>query len=298
MSVSKFYQLELEKLLNEFEKISLFTKHAPTIGTYREQVLKKYLRYFTPNNLTISSGFVFDFIDAKPDELYSAQTKQVDCLIFDENNFTPFLKTEDFTIIEPESLYAGIEIKSQLTLYKEYDRKSKIESEEYPLKYSSPNPYRWAGTLIDALENIKSIANVTEKYNRSFFKGIFAYSSSVNWSNFLFAFDNGELQRQLNIKHLNQLPTYICIPSSHLIYINRVSLKWDESDGFDPSQSEMTIIESVEDNKGFPIQFFTNALKIHVEHTLTGKKPHEKGLFTAGLGAIKIWGHHFDLNSE
>ena len=87
------------------------------------------------------------------------------------------MKTENFTIREPESLYAGIEIKSKLTLYKEYDKKSKIESEEYPLKYSSsPNPYRWAGTLIDALENIKSISNITEKYSRNFFKGIFAYS--------------------------------------------------------------------------------------------------------------------------
>ena len=120
----------------------------------------------------------------------------------------------------------------------------------------------------------------------------------MNWSNFLFAFDNGELQKQLNINHLNQLPTYICIPSSHLIYINRVSLKWDENDGFDSSQSVMTIIESVEDNKGFPFQFFTNASKIHVEHTLTGKKSHEKGLFSAGLVSIKIWRPHSALNSE
>lgn len=72
----------------------------------------------------------------------------------------------------------------------------------------------------------------------------------------------------------------------------------DESIGFDPSQSEMTVIETVEENRAFPLQFFTNAYKIHVEHNLTKKMPHKAGLFTAGLGKIKKWGHHFDLCSE
>lgn len=299
MSVSKFYQIELEKLLNEFEKIRLFTTHPTTLGSYRERVLKNFLRQFTPKNLTIGSGFVFDFKNAEKDKLYFEQTKQIDCLIYDENNYTPFLKTEDFVIIEPESLFAAIEIKSQLTFYKEHDKTNPDISEKYPLKFSGDtHPYRWAGTIVDALENIMSISNIAQKYNRSFFSGIFAYSSSVNLKNFLFAFDNEELQHQLKIDHLKQLPNYICIPDSNLVYFNRVSLFEDEAVGFDPSQSEMTVIESVPENKGFPIQFFTNAFKINIENNLIGKKPHERGLFTAGLGVIKHWGHHFDLNSE
>lgn len=298
MSVSKFYQIELEKLLNEFNKISLFTKHPTTIGSYRERVLKSYLRQFTPKNLTIGSGFVFDFNNAESDQLYFEQTKQVDCLIYDENNYTPFLKTEDFTIIEPDSLYAGIEVKSQLTFYKEYDKNNSETSDKYPLKYDSDKPYKWAGTLIDSIENIRSISNIALKYKRPFFKGIFAYSSTVNLKNLLFAFDNGEIQKQLNLKHLDELPTYICVPDSCLIYFSRVSMFEDEDIGFDPSQSEMTVIESVPENIGFPIQFFTNALKIQIDHNLIKKKPHLGGLFTAGLGVIKHWGHHFDLNSE
>lgn len=60
----------------------------------------------------------------------------------------------------------------------------------------------------------------------------------------------------------------------------------------------MTVIEFLPENIGFPIQFFTNALKIQIDHNLIKKNPHLGGLFTAGLGKIKYWGHHFDLNSE
>ncbi|GEM_PF-2335477 len=298
MSVSRYYELELEKLNIEFENISLFTKHPTTIGNYREQVLKKYLRKFIPNNLTISSGFVYDFNTLVKNEIYQSQTKQVDCLIYDENIYTPFLKTEDFVIIEPDSLFAGIEVKSNLTFYKEYDRGNSIRSEKYPLLNEEGIPYKYSGTLIDSFYNIKSICNIAGPYKKNFFKGIFSYSSSINFQNLLFAFDNNELQKQIGYKHLDELPEYICIPNQAVIYFSRVPITEDEAKGFDPSQSEMTVVEILEKNKAFGLQFFTNALKISIDHNLSQKKPHTSGLFTAGLGAVKIWGHHFDLNSE
>jgi hypothetical protein len=298
VSVSKFYQFELNRLKNESEMISFFTKHPVTIGSYREKLLRDYLFRFTPHNLKIESGFVFDFESAEEDQLYRTQTKQVDCLVFDDNNYVPFLRTMDFAIIEPSALYAGIEIKSQLTFYKEYDNHNNTVSDKYPFKYSSDKPYRWTGTIVNALENIKSVADVARKYKRNFFRGIFAYSSNVNYKDFLFAFDNGELQRQLSIEHLSQLPTYICVLDQSLVYFSRVSLFEDEAKGFDPSQTEMTVIEAVEENIAFPLQFFTNAYKIHIEHSLLRRSPHKRGLFTAGFGQTKIWGHHFDLWSE
>jgi hypothetical protein len=298
MSVSKFYQIELNRLKNESDKISLFTKHPTTIGSYREKLLRDYLSHFTPKNLKIETGFVFDFENAEKDQIYKDQTKQVDCLVFDDNNYTPFLRTADFAIIEPNALFAGIEIKSQLTFYKEYDHQNLTVSEKYPLKYDSDRPYRWAGTIVSALENIKSITDITSIYKRKFFRGIFAYSSNVNYKDLIFAFDNGELQKQLLLTHLNQLPEYICVLDKTLLYFSRVSLFEDEAIGFDPSQTEMTVIEAMEENIAFPLQFFTNAYKIHIEHNLLKKAPHKGGLFTAGLGKIKTWGHHFGLCSE
>lgn len=298
MSVAKFYTIEQEKLINEFEKITLFTKHPTTIGTYRERILKTYLQQFTPKSLKIDSGFVYDFENAKKNELYYEQTKQVDCLVYDENNFTPFLTTIDFAIIEPAALFAGIEIKSSLTFYKEYDKSTSEPSIKYPLMTEPGKPYKWAGTIIVAIENIKSISQIASKYKRTFFKGIFAYSSTVNLKDLLFAFDNQEIQKQLELSHLDELPWYICVPQSYLVSFTRVPLSEDESMGFDPSQSEMTVIESVAGNESFPLQFFTNSYKVQIEHSLTKKTPHKAGLFTAGNGNMKMWGHHFPLSSK
>lgn len=90
-----------------------------------------------------------------------------------------------------------------MTFYKEYDKDNSETSDKYPLKYDSDKPYKWAGTLIDSIENILSISSIALKYKRPFFKGIFAYSCNVNLKNFLFSFDNGEIQKQLNLKHLD-----------------------------------------------------------------------------------------------
>jgi hypothetical protein len=298
MSVSKYYELELNQLLCEFNKISLFTEHPATIGTYREQVLKNYLKKFLPKNITISSGFIFDHNNAEQNQLFSQQTKQIDCLIYDNNNYTPFLKTENFVIIDPNSLFAGIEIKSSLTFHKEYDHHNRSISSKYPFINHDNTPYRWAGTLIDALINIQSLYKIAFQYNKKYFNAIFAYSSNFDFHNLFLAFDNEEIQRQLGISHLYELPNYICIPNERLVYFGRTSIFVDESKGFDPYESEMTVIENDTDNPAFTLQFFSNALKIQLDYNLFGKKPDKRGLFTSGLGKIGFWNNHFPLNSE
>lgn len=298
MSVSKYYEMELNKLNIEFEKISLFTKHPSTIGIYRERVLKDYLRSFIPNCLSFGTGFVYNNETNNNDEIYASQTKQIDCLVYDDAIHTPYLKTDDFVIINPESLYAGIEIKSTLTFYKEYCRKEKIDTTKYPFTDLSGKNYCWSGTLVDALENIKSIQENTFPKNRNFYKAIFAYTMNFNYQNLYEALDMDELQQQLNIQHLYELPTYICIPNNCLIYFSRMPFTVNENDGFDPYQSEMSVLEAVQSNKAFPLQFFTNSLKIQVDYKLSKKLPDESGLFTSGKGDIKYWGHHFQLNSE
>lgn len=285
-------------MLSEFEKISLFSKHPTTLGNYREQVLKQYLRKFTPDNLAIGSGFIYDHGNAEQDKLYAQQTKQIDCLIYDNRNYTPFLKAADFVIIDPRALFAGIEVKSTLTFYKEFDRTNETVSDKYPLKGNESSPYRWAGTMVEALINIQSLNKVSSEYNKSYFRGVFAYSSNFDFNNLLFAFDNNELQNQLGISHISELPTYICIPGDRLVYFGKTSIFAREEDGFDPYETEMTVIENTEGNQAFALQFFSNALKVQLDHNLFKKSPDKRGLFTAGTGVVKHWGGHFRLHSE
>lgn len=300
MSVSRYYQIELEKLRVESEKISIFTKHPGTLGSFREQLLKDYIRKFIPNFLSVNSGFVSDYRNADKDQIHQKQTRQIDLIIHDENYYTPFLKTFDFSIIEPESLYAAIEIKSKLTFHKVYGGKIKesTKSDKFPFD-DGECYYCWGGTLIDAMENIRSISSLVNEYKQKVFYGIFAYDSNVNFHTLYNAFDNHEIQRQLNIKHIDELAPYICNLSGELAYFGRVSMFEDEIEGrFDESQTEITHIKVTNENAEFPLQFFTNALKINVDAFLTEKKPHKRGLYTAGLGEIEFWHNHFDLSSD
>lgn len=99
MSVSRFYEIELEKLKVEFEKISIFTNHPGTLGTYREQILKNYIRNFIPTFLSVNSGFVSHYKDVEKDMVHSAQTKQIDLIVHDES-----FSNKKFRI-SPEPLY-------------------------------------------------------------------------------------------------------------------------------------------------------------------------------------------------
>ena len=46
MSVREYYYIEEQHLINEARKIALFTKHPPTLGEFREDLLKEYLSKF------------------------------------------------------------------------------------------------------------------------------------------------------------------------------------------------------------------------------------------------------------
>lgn len=298
-SVQSFYQIELNQLIGEFNKISLFTNHAPTLGSYRESVLKAFLRKFVPLNLAIESGFVFDHINADPGEIYNQQTKQIDCLIYDRNNFSQFLRTQDFAIISPASLYGAIEVKSTLTLTKEFSKTEGEPTDRFPwMDISKNRAFKWSGTLIDALENIKSLHDVVHKFNTRYFAGIFSYSASFDWHTFAFALGCTQIQRQLGITHLSQLPTYICVPNAQLAYFGRVSMFESDADGFNPEISEITVIEGDSSNSQYSLQFFANALKGQMDYSLIKKMPDDRGLFAIYPATIKHWRRHFDLCSE
>ncbi len=297
MSVSDFYISELDKLNIEFNKINLFTKHPPTLGTYREQILKSYLRQFIPDALTLKSGFVYNNENGNYDDMYSSQTKQIDCMIFDNVNYTPYLKTNDFEIICPEALYAGIEIKSTLTLCKSF-QKSTVNQEEYKFTDVDGRKYKWAGTLIDALQNIKSIWDNANYTNKQIFLAIFAYSCTFKPELLYKALDNEEIQEQLEIEHLNQLPIYICVPNEFLIYFSQTPFDADYSECYDPYETVMTVIEPRDVDRAFGLQLFTIALKINVDYKLSNIKPNNTGLFSCGKGTIGVWSNHFHLKSD
>lgn len=82
--------------------------HAGEFGVYRERIVTKFLRLFTPQRLEFDDGFVIVPND-KP-------SKQLDIIIYDKNE-SPLIKSEEGQKFYPMETVASIgEIKSALSL--------------------------------------------------------------------------------------------------------------------------------------------------------------------------------------
>lgn len=294
MTVARYYEIEQEKLLFEFEKITLFTKHNPTLGSYREQVLRDYIRKIVPPQLTVKSGFVARA--ESTDTIYDSQSRQIDCLIYDNSVFIPLLETEEFAVISPDSMCGCIEVKSKLSFYKKENPNKSLEvSKEFPLGGGYQVSYRWEGTLIDALMNIKCAADESNNKDRAHFSGIFAYDADFKIENVSHAFDNNELQKQLELTHLRQLPQCICVPGKFVIVLTPCNL-FDESHLDFESWFHAIFPEG--GHIQYPLQYFSVFIHNQINYWLNMKKPDSSGLYTTGSAHIRHLSNHFDLCSE
>lgn len=296
MSAGKFYELEQARLFIEAEKIALFTKHAPTLGAYREGVLRDYIKKFLPSSLKVTSGFVST--NQNHDNLIEGQSKQVDILICDTDEYVPLLEVDGFSVIRPESLRGCIEVKSSLTFYrKEHPDGSKVTSKAYPLGGDYTAAYRWAGTLVDALENIKCCADACDsRKSEGYFSSILAFDSTFDTRRIYEAFDSGDLQKQLGINNLRQLPISICVLSKFIVFFSEIDMFETGMQyplEYEAFYNEMTAVKGSEE---YPLQFFSAYLHNQVGYSHSKRAAESKGLH-AGVGHVGIWSHHFYLNS-
>ena len=114
-----YYIEMLRKCIARIEadfEFSTIIDHNASKGTFREQIVQKFLRPFLPNAYGISGGQAFD--------LDGAISKQLDVVIYDalHSYVAPYM--DDFIYFPCESVYGNIEIKSTL------DKKSFMESLE------------------------------------------------------------------------------------------------------------------------------------------------------------------------
>lgn len=292
--VHRFYEIEQQKLLLDFEKISLFTRHPTSLGSYRESRLRQYLRDFTPRQLTLGTGFIS--VCTTNGLVSDSQSRQIDCLVFDETRRHPELRTDDYVIVRPEAVYAAIEIKSDLTFYKQKGQSS-IPCDDFPF-VGDGQSYRWAGTLVDALQNIKSVeTNRIVSATKGYFSGIFGYSASFSLSTLFWALDCGQLQKQLHIDHVDALPHAICVPGKFLIHFSPYDFV-ETSAHHDPNISFMNTITATKSSAAYPLQFFTNFYLAQITYSLTSEISGNSGLSSSGSDVIGICRQNFELCSS
>ena len=114
-------------------------------GRYKEEILKKALRRYLPNNVSVGSGFVTTI---------GGISKQLDIIIYDNNQ--PVLFSEsDFIITTPSNVLGIIEVKSRLNV----------------------TSLREAVEKYDEINNIFSQIHVN---GRKIFHGLFSYEYDDN----------------------------------------------------------------------------------------------------------------------
>jgi len=95
-----------KKIESDMEDSKLFT-HTGQIGTFRENIIQKFIRPFLPDCYSIGSGQIFDQKDN--------MSKQIDLVLYDQLFSNVLFKNNETKLFPFESVYGTIEIKSMLT---------------------------------------------------------------------------------------------------------------------------------------------------------------------------------------
>jgi len=100
------YQNYAKEIISKIGRISEMVRHAPSIGSYHESIVKNYLSVFLPKRYSVKTGFVYNSIE-------KITSSQIDILIIDENIPSAYLFQDgDFVIVLPESVVCAIEVKT------------------------------------------------------------------------------------------------------------------------------------------------------------------------------------------
>lgn len=142
-------------------------------------------------------------------------SRQIDCLIYDKTDRAPLIETDAFVCIVPDQVRAFIEVKSTLNIHREFNGPIGAPDADYPHNVGGRG-FRWGGTLVDAFKNVLSAVRVMEEAKRArsdYFAAILAYDGS-NLASLSDALVSGELQRQLSLRTLDEMPDCLCVLTS------------------------------------------------------------------------------------
>lgn len=107
MSNAEFYDGIAKELFGRLGRLGTFTKHAPSVGRYHEELIKSCISTFLSSRFSLRTGFAY-LEDGKV-------SSQGDLLIVDENDPSPyFFRQGDFVVVHPRSVACVIEVKTTL----------------------------------------------------------------------------------------------------------------------------------------------------------------------------------------
>ena len=102
------YNLSLSDELNGIHRrLDMLISHMPTIGNYREIILRSFLAKYLPSRYRVATGFILG--------RSQSPKGQIDILIYDRLHSVPVFREGDLVVIPAGAVRAIIEVKSTLT---------------------------------------------------------------------------------------------------------------------------------------------------------------------------------------
>ncbi len=108
---------QLSKILGDIHELS--------VGEYKESILRNFIRNFIPKRFSVGTGFVVfpgksawtEYVGDNADLLNMTDyvtSQQIDIIVFDDFDYAPIFREQDFVVVRPESVRAVIEVKGFL----------------------------------------------------------------------------------------------------------------------------------------------------------------------------------------
>ncbi|GDY27581.1 hypothetical protein AHAT_34710 [Agarivorans sp. Toyoura001] len=122
------YQSYAKELMSKLGRLNDLVGHAPSIGTYHENIVGNYLRNFISRRFSIKTGFVYNSVS-------NEVSPQMDILVIDENVPSAYLfQDDDFVVAVPDAVVCAIEVKTN------FDKEAFLDIAKKSEQYRKSNP--------------------------------------------------------------------------------------------------------------------------------------------------------------
>lgn len=100
--------------------------HEPSVGQYKEALLRHFIAQFIPRRYSVGTGFIAFARESDRNDRESNNTdlwnlrdfdvsSQLDIIVYDDYNYPPILKEDEFVVLRPEAVRAVVEVKGFLS---------------------------------------------------------------------------------------------------------------------------------------------------------------------------------------
>lgn len=201
-SINLSLATELKSKMDRLEKL-IDGRHMPSEGDYYESLIKEHFRNTLPKSMSVSTGFIISKLP-QPNNI-KLISSQLDIIIWDSHNYSPFFADGDFVVIAPEACIGVIEITKSLSKNKIKQDLEKIDSALKFQQLTTPNSRNFFTAILSIKTKTKTL-KTTIQHIKDFYQ--------ENIDNYLIK-ENVKLKRKAYVDIVANLDSFLIETTCH-----------------------------------------------------------------------------------